>query len=390
MARTAVVTGAARGLGAAIARRLAADGDRVLLADLNVGGAEEVAAEVGGTALEHDVRSLESWERLLATAGDVDVLVNNAARTEIRPFFEIDLDEWDDVLATNLRGTYLGIRVVGAHMRDRGSGRIVNLASVAGQNSRAVTGVHYATLEGGDRRAHAACSDRAGGLGRDGERRRPGGDRRPDGRDRGARAARGDAEDDPRRPARPAGRGRSSRRVPRLRRGGLRDRRDAGRQRRDADAMKTRAAVMHQAGKLEVEEIELEEPLPGEVVVRMSAVGVCGTDLHSYKGEWDRPTPIVLGHEGAGVIEAVGGEANGLREGERVVLSWAPACGECGPCRRGRPAACGPLSSAIGRGTLLDGRTGHVPRRRDRLPRHRDGRARRAGRGRRGRRDAVR
>jgi S-(hydroxymethyl)glutathione dehydrogenase / alcohol dehydrogenase len=122
--------------------------------------------------------------------------------------------------------------------------------------------------------------------------------------------------------------------------------------------MKTRAAVMHRAGKLEVEEIELEEPLPGEVVVRMSAVGVCGTDLHSYKGEWDRPTPIVLGHEGSGVIEAVGGETNGLREGERVVLSWAPACGECGPCRRGRPAACGPLSSAIGRGTLLDGRTG--------------------------------
>jgi 3-oxoacyl-[acyl-carrier protein] reductase len=145
VSRTAVVTGAARGLGAAIAKRLAADGDLVLLADVNLDGAEEVAAEVGSTALEHDVRSIESWERLLAAAGDVDVLVNNAARTEIRPFFEIDLDEWDDVLATNLRGTYPGIRVVGAHMRDRGSGRIVNLASVAGQNSRAVTGVHYAT-----------------------------------------------------------------------------------------------------------------------------------------------------------------------------------------------------------------------------------------------------
>jgi S-(hydroxymethyl)glutathione dehydrogenase/alcohol dehydrogenase len=115
---------------------------------------------------------------------------------------------------------------------------------------------------------------------------------------------------------------------------------------------------MHEPGRLELEEIELEEPLPGEVVVRMNAVGVCGTDLHSYKGEWDRPTPIVLGHEGAGVVEAVGSEATGVRVGERVVLSWAPACGECGPCRRGRPAACGPLSSAIGRGTLLDGRTG--------------------------------
>ena len=72
-------------------------------------------------------------------------LVNNAARTEVRSFFEIDVDEWDDVLATNLRGTYLGCRVVGAYLRDRGEGRIVNLASVAGQASRAVTGVHYAT-----------------------------------------------------------------------------------------------------------------------------------------------------------------------------------------------------------------------------------------------------
>ena len=145
MSRTAVVTGAARGLGEAIARRLAADGDRVLLADLDVDGAARVAEEIGGEAVEHDVRSLESWERLLAAAGDVDVLVNNAARTEIRPFWEIDVDEWDDVLATNLRGTYLGIRVVGAQMRDRGAGRIVNLTSVAGQNSRAVTGVHYAS-----------------------------------------------------------------------------------------------------------------------------------------------------------------------------------------------------------------------------------------------------
>ena len=67
--RTAVVTGAARGLGEAIARRLAADGDRVLLADLNLEGAEAVAAEVGGEAVEHDVRSLESWERLLADRG---------------------------------------------------------------------------------------------------------------------------------------------------------------------------------------------------------------------------------------------------------------------------------------------------------------------------------
>jgi S-(hydroxymethyl)glutathione dehydrogenase/alcohol dehydrogenase len=122
--------------------------------------------------------------------------------------------------------------------------------------------------------------------------------------------------------------------------------------------VKTRAAVMFEPGRLELRDVDVEEPLAEEVVVRMAAVGVCGTDLHSYKGEWNRPTPIVLGHEGAGVVEAVGGGASGLREGDRVVLSWAPACGACGACRRGRPAACGPLSSAIGRGTLLDGRTG--------------------------------
>lgn len=122
--------------------------------------------------------------------------------------------------------------------------------------------------------------------------------------------------------------------------------------------MKTRAAVMHEPGRLEVEELEVEEPLPGEVVVRMSAVGVCGTDLHSYKGEWDRPTPVVLGHEGSGTVEAMGAEVEDVRVGDRVVLSWAPACGNCDACRRGRPAACGPLRAAIGRGTLLDGRTG--------------------------------
>ena len=358
MSRTAVVTGAARGLGEAIARRLAADGDRVLLADVDVAGAARVAAEIGGEAVEHDVRSLESWERLLAAAGEVDVLVNNAARTEIRPFWEIDVDEWDDVLATNLRGTYLGIRVVGAQMRDRGAGRIVNLTSVAGQNSRAVTGVHYASSKAAIVALTRHAATRAGRIGRDRERRRTGGDRRADGRDRRARAAGGDAEDDPRRQAGTAGGGRRGSGVSGFRRGRLRHRRHAGRQRRDADAMRMRAAVMHEPGALVVEELDVEEPLPGEVVVRMSAVGVCGTDLHSYKGEWDRPTPIVLGHEGAGLVEAVGSEVEGLSEGDRVVLSWAPACGECGPCRRGRPAACGPLSSAIARGTLLGGRTG--------------------------------
>jgi 3-oxoacyl-[acyl-carrier protein] reductase len=152
MSRVAIVTGAGRGLGEAIAKRLHSDGYKVALADIDGAGADRVADDLGGGAFAflHDIRDLDSWERLLrevraALGDDVHALVNNAARTEIRSFWEIDLDEWDDVLATNLRGTYLGCRVVGGYLRDRGEGRIVNLTSVAGQASRAVTGVHYAT-----------------------------------------------------------------------------------------------------------------------------------------------------------------------------------------------------------------------------------------------------
>ena len=123
--------------------------------------------------------------------------------------------------------------------------------------------------------------------------------------------------------------------------------------------MKSRAAVFRGAGQpLEVQDIDLDEPGPGDVLVRMVAVGICGTDLHSIKGEWVRPTPMVLGHEGAGVVEAVGDAVTAVQPGDEVVLSWAPACGECADCRRGRPAACVNLHRAIGAGTLVDGTTG--------------------------------
>jgi 3-oxoacyl-[acyl-carrier protein] reductase len=146
---TAIVTGAARGIGEAIARGLHADGFDVTLADIDVEGAERVAGELDASAFELDVRELESWERLAAQLDDVHVLVNNAARTEFRSFFEIDLDEWDDVLATNLRGVYLGCRVVGELLRERGAGRIVNLASDAAFAASGGSGVHYAASKAG-------------------------------------------------------------------------------------------------------------------------------------------------------------------------------------------------------------------------------------------------
>ena len=122
--------------------------------------------------------------------------------------------------------------------------------------------------------------------------------------------------------------------------------------------MKTRAALFHAPGEtLEVREIDVEEPGPDDVLVRIAATGVCGSDLHVVRGEWKRPVPMVLGHEGAGVVEAVGSRVTGVAPGERVVLSWAPSCGECGPCLAGRPVACAPLRAGIAAGTLADGTT---------------------------------
>jgi S-(hydroxymethyl)glutathione dehydrogenase/alcohol dehydrogenase len=123
--------------------------------------------------------------------------------------------------------------------------------------------------------------------------------------------------------------------------------------------MRTRAALFHAVGEpLEVAEIDIAEPRPHEVLVRMVAVGICGTDLHQVRGEFRRPTPMVLGHEGAGVVETVGDAVTRVRPGDEVVLSWAPSCGRCFGCRRGRPATCRVLNAAIPNGTLPDGTTG--------------------------------
>ena len=122
--------------------------------------------------------------------------------------------------------------------------------------------------------------------------------------------------------------------------------------------MRVRAALFEAPGApLVVRTVDLEGPGPGDALVRIDAVGICGSDLHVVKGEWVRPRPMVLGHEGAGVVEAVGAEVAGLAAGDRVILSWAPSCGACGPCLAGRTTACLPLRAGIGAGTLPDGTT---------------------------------
>jgi 3-oxoacyl-[acyl-carrier protein] reductase len=119
--------------------------------DLNVEGAEEVARSLGERArpVECDVRSKDALRRVLDDAGEVDVMVNNAARTISRPFWEIEQEEWDDVLAVNLRGVFFGCQVAGEQMRARGRGRIINLASLAGQQGGTVAGAHYAASKAG-------------------------------------------------------------------------------------------------------------------------------------------------------------------------------------------------------------------------------------------------
>ena len=153
--RAILVTGAARGLGAAVVERLRADGYAVLATDLHG------TAEIVGL----DVREPGQWAAAaesLVALGDPWALVNCAARTVIRDLFAIDVEEWDDVLATNLRGPFLGVQAIGPLLQERGGGRIVNIASDSAFRGVGVTGAHYAASKAGlitlTRRAAAALA----------------------------------------------------------------------------------------------------------------------------------------------------------------------------------------------------------------------------------------
>jgi len=103
-----------------------------------------------------------------------------------------------------------------------------------------------------------------------------------------------------------------------------------------------RAAVLREIGApLTLEEVELDEPKAGEVRVRIEAAGVCHSDLHYMTGDLPALRPLVVGHEGAGVVEAVGPRTSGrVSVGDRVALLWRPRCGECEACLVGNPVLC--------------------------------------------------
>lgn len=122
--------------------------------------------------------------------------------------------------------------------------------------------------------------------------------------------------------------------------------------------MKLRAAVLHQVGDpFRIEELELEAPRRGEVLVRVTAAGVCHSDWHLVTGATRHPLPVVPGHEGAGVVAAVGEGVTAVAPGDHVILNWAPSCGGCFYCLNDRPSLCTTYVGPLWAGTMLDGTT---------------------------------
>lgn len=158
MSQVALVTGAAQGLGNIIARRLHAAGYKVVITDVSSELAASAAAQLDASGdtvlpLALDVMQKSAFEAALAAVcerwGGLQVVVNNAAITPTTPVMQITPEEFDKVLAINLRGTFLGCQVFGAAMGAAGYGRLINVASLAGQNGGTASGAHYAASKGG-------------------------------------------------------------------------------------------------------------------------------------------------------------------------------------------------------------------------------------------------
>ena len=120
---------------------------------------------------------------------------------------------------------------------------------------------------------------------------------------------------------------------------------------------KTSVAVLRAFGApMTVEQVTLREPAASEALVRITKAGVCHSDVGQADGEWSAELPLVLGHEGAGVVEAVGPGVN-VDVGTRVLLNMAPGCGQCANCGVGRPILCQPALDAMSGAHLLTGPT---------------------------------
>jgi 3-oxoacyl-[acyl-carrier protein] reductase len=156
--KIAVVSGAGRGLGEHIARKLHAEGYKVCVADIDLEQATTVATSLDATgqtamALSLDVRRKQDIIAALDATelrwGGVSVLVNNAGQSRVAALMEITPEEFDDVVAINMKGTFLACQVFGKYFAEQKYGRIINIASLAGQTGGTATGAHYAASKGG-------------------------------------------------------------------------------------------------------------------------------------------------------------------------------------------------------------------------------------------------
>jgi len=152
--KVAIITGAARGMGAAAARLFVGEGARVVIADVLESEGEALARELGAAALfrRHDVADESSWQSLVhetvAHFGGIDVLVNNAGVLLMRGLLDIDKREFERVLAINLVGTFLGIKAAAPQIIERGGGSIVNISSVDGMKGSNATAAYSASKWG--------------------------------------------------------------------------------------------------------------------------------------------------------------------------------------------------------------------------------------------------
>jgi 3-oxoacyl-[acyl-carrier protein] reductase len=158
MSRTVLITGATKGLGTAMAERFFNDGYQIVITGTSDVVAKQMAEKIDPSGdrvvgMELNVREKSAFEAGLQLAienfGKCDVLINNAAMTPTTSVMDISADEFDDVISTNLRGTFFGCQVFGQYFTDQKYGRIVNLTSLAGQMGGTASGAHYAASKGG-------------------------------------------------------------------------------------------------------------------------------------------------------------------------------------------------------------------------------------------------
>src|SRR3989442_5406449 len=124
----------------------------------------------------------------------------------------------------------------------------------------------------------------------------------------------------------------------------------------DQGDIRVKAAVLHAPrAPFEVEDLVLDSPRAGEVLVRIAAAGVCHSDWHFVSGDLTTPLPAVLGHEGAGIVEEVGPHVTSVKPGDHVVLLWRAGCGRCEYCSAGKPRLCSAGRVMRSAGVLLDG-----------------------------------